>query len=64
MFKVIEKGEMMLCSDFFNVLLQASGSSDIQKQDCVWLFVSHQKCKPDDLVSHDRHLLIFMEVLL
>lgn len=53
---------MMLCSDFFNVLLQASG--DIQKQDCVWLFVSHQKCKPDDLVSHDRHLLIFMEVLL
>ncbi|CAF90696.1 unnamed protein product, partial [Tetraodon nigroviridis] len=27
------------------------GSSDIQKQDCVWLFVSHQSCKPEDLVS-------------
>lgn len=26
-------------------------SSGVQKQNCVWLFVSHQKCKSEDLVS-------------
>ncbi|XP_074545064.1 tRNA wybutosine-synthesizing protein 3 homolog [Halichoeres trimaculatus] len=26
-------------------------SSGVQKQDCVWLFVSHQKCKSEELVS-------------
>lgn len=26
-------------------------SSDVQKQNCVWLFVSHQKCTSDDLIS-------------
>lgn len=30
---------------------QAPESSDVQKQNCVWLFVSHQKCTSDDLVS-------------
>ncbi|XP_071760735.1 tRNA wybutosine-synthesizing protein 3 homolog isoform X2 [Centroberyx gerrardi] len=26
-------------------------STDVQKQNCVWLFVSHQKCNSDDLMS-------------
>ncbi|XP_039999903.1 tRNA wybutosine-synthesizing protein 3 homolog [Xiphias gladius] len=26
-------------------------SSDVQKQNCIWLFVSHQKCTSDDLMS-------------
>ncbi|XP_034558840.1 tRNA wybutosine-synthesizing protein 3 homolog [Notolabrus celidotus] len=25
--------------------------SGVQKQNCVWLFVSHQKCKPEELMS-------------
>ncbi|XP_008333013.1 tRNA wybutosine-synthesizing protein 3 homolog [Cynoglossus semilaevis] len=29
----------------------APGDSDVQKQNCIWLFVSHQKCTADDLVS-------------
>ncbi|XP_054888558.1 tRNA wybutosine-synthesizing protein 3 homolog isoform X1 [Poeciliopsis prolifica] len=30
---------------------KAAGSSDAHKQNCVWLFVSHQKCTCDDLMS-------------
>lgn len=32
--------------------LQAPGRGDVQKQNCVWLFVSHQKCAVDDLVRY------------
>lgn len=36
---------------FFYINVQAPGDSDVQKQNCIWLFVSHQKCTADDLVS-------------
>ncbi|XP_011618093.1 tRNA wybutosine-synthesizing protein 3 homolog [Takifugu rubripes] len=39
------------CSGRIILIDRVSGISDIQKQNCHWLFVSHQKCKPDDLIS-------------
>lgn len=48
------------CEEFFTtsscsgrtILIDgAAESTHVQKQDCVWLFVSHQKCKPDELMS-------------
>ncbi|XP_041659630.1 tRNA wybutosine-synthesizing protein 3 homolog [Cheilinus undulatus] len=48
------------CEEFFTtsscsgriILIDAvSDSRDVQKQNCVWLFVSHLKCTPDDLMS-------------
>ncbi|KAG2461644.1 TYW3 protein, partial [Polypterus senegalus] len=29
----------------------ASGSTEVQKQGCAWLFVTHQKCAKEDLIS-------------
>lgn len=48
------------CQEYFTtsscsgriILIDAdSQSSDVQKQNCVWLFASHEKCSFDDLVS-------------
>ncbi|XP_035527440.1 tRNA wybutosine-synthesizing protein 3 homolog [Morone saxatilis] len=39
------------CSGRTILIDGAPESSDVQKQNCVWLFVSHQKCTSDDLVS-------------
>lgn len=39
------------CSGRIVLIDGAAGRSDVQKQNCVWLFVSHQKCEPDDLIS-------------
>ncbi|XP_054452291.1 LOW QUALITY PROTEIN: tRNA wybutosine-synthesizing protein 3 homolog [Anoplopoma fimbria] len=39
------------CSGRVVLIDGAPESSDIHKQNCVWLFVSHQKCKSDDLMS-------------
>ncbi|XP_008297532.1 tRNA wybutosine-synthesizing protein 3 homolog [Stegastes partitus] len=39
------------CSGRTILIDGASQSSDVQKQNCVWLFVSHQKCTFDDLMS-------------
>ncbi|KAM8851120.1 tRNA wybutosine-synthesizing protein 3 homolog [Spinachia spinachia] len=38
------------CSGRVTLIDRAAGSSDIHKQNCVWLFVSHQKCTPEDLM--------------
>ncbi|KAM9845092.1 tRNA wybutosine-synthesizing protein 3 homolog [Aulostomus maculatus] len=47
------------CEDYFTTsscsgrIIVIDGAPDrcgVQKQDCVWLFVSHHTCKPDDLV--------------
>ncbi|XP_074508441.1 tRNA wybutosine-synthesizing protein 3 homolog [Sebastes fasciatus] len=38
------------CSGRLILIDGASESSDVHKQNCVWLFVSHQKCKSDDLM--------------
>uniref|UniRef100_A0A3Q0QTD5 tRNA wybutosine-synthesizing protein 3 homolog n=1 Tax=Amphilophus citrinellus TaxID=61819 RepID=A0A3Q0QTD5_AMPCI len=39
------------CSGRIILIDGVSQSSDVQKQNCVWLFVSHQKCTSDDLMS-------------
>ncbi|XP_068604807.1 tRNA wybutosine-synthesizing protein 3 homolog [Brachionichthys hirsutus] len=39
------------CAGRVVLIERAPEERDIQKQNCVWLFVSHQKCDPDDLVS-------------
>ncbi|XP_030608798.1 tRNA wybutosine-synthesizing protein 3 homolog isoform X2 [Archocentrus centrarchus] len=39
------------CSGRIILIDGAPESSDVQKQNCVWLFVSHQKCTSDDLMS-------------
>ncbi|XP_070701293.1 tRNA wybutosine-synthesizing protein 3 homolog [Pempheris klunzingeri] len=39
------------CSGRIILIDGAPGSSEVHKQNCVWLFVSHQKCESDDLVS-------------
>nr|XP_046265537.1 tRNA wybutosine-synthesizing protein 3 homolog [Scatophagus argus] len=39
------------CSGRVILIDWAPETSDVQKQNCVWLFVSHQKCKSDDLIS-------------
>ncbi|XP_068197120.1 tRNA wybutosine-synthesizing protein 3 homolog [Antennarius striatus] len=48
------------CEEFFTtsscagrvILIEgAPEKGDVQKQNCVWLFVSHQKCRSDDLIS-------------
>uniref|UniRef100_A0A3Q3GAW7 tRNA wybutosine-synthesizing protein 3 homolog n=1 Tax=Labrus bergylta TaxID=56723 RepID=A0A3Q3GAW7_9LABR len=39
------------CSGRIILIDGVSGSSDVHKQNCVWLFVSHQKCKSEDLIS-------------
>ncbi|XP_041805641.1 tRNA wybutosine-synthesizing protein 3 homolog [Chelmon rostratus] len=39
------------CSGRIILIDGAPERSDVQKQNCVWLFVSHQKCKSDDLIS-------------
>ncbi|XP_030016787.1 tRNA wybutosine-synthesizing protein 3 homolog [Sphaeramia orbicularis] len=39
------------CSGRIILIDGATESSDVQKQNCVWLFVSHQKCKSDDLIE-------------
>ncbi|XP_040912118.1 tRNA wybutosine-synthesizing protein 3 homolog isoform X3 [Toxotes jaculatrix] len=39
------------CSGRIILIDGAPESSDVQKQNCIWLFVSHQKCTSDDLVS-------------
>ncbi|XP_014878195.1 tRNA wybutosine-synthesizing protein 3 homolog isoform X2 [Poecilia latipinna] len=39
------------CSGRIILIDGAAGSSDAHKQNCVWLFVSHQKCTCDDLMS-------------
>lgn len=44
------------CFPVFNLPLQCADSCDVQKQNCVWLFVSHHKSTFDDLV---RQSLIF-----
>nr|XP_040027900.1 tRNA wybutosine-synthesizing protein 3 homolog isoform X1 [Gasterosteus aculeatus aculeatus] len=38
------------CSGRVILIDRAAGSSDIHKQNCVWLFVSHQKCTSEDLM--------------
>uniref|UniRef100_A0A3B5KQV8 tRNA wybutosine-synthesizing protein 3 homolog n=1 Tax=Xiphophorus couchianus TaxID=32473 RepID=A0A3B5KQV8_9TELE len=40
------------CSGRIILIDGAAGSSDAHKQNCVWLFVSHQKCTCDDLVRY------------
>uniref|UniRef100_A0A3B5QHI9 tRNA wybutosine-synthesizing protein 3 homolog n=1 Tax=Xiphophorus maculatus TaxID=8083 RepID=A0A3B5QHI9_XIPMA len=40
------------CSGRIILIDGAAGSSDPHKQNCVWLFVSHQKCTCDDLVRY------------
>ncbi|XP_023253983.1 tRNA wybutosine-synthesizing protein 3 homolog [Seriola lalandi dorsalis] len=47
------------CEEYFTtsscsgriILIDGAPESDVQKQNCTWLFVSHQKCTSDDLVS-------------
>lgn len=39
------------CSGRIILIDGAPDSSDVHKQNCFWLFVSHQKCKSDDLIS-------------
>ncbi|XP_035276731.1 tRNA wybutosine-synthesizing protein 3 homolog [Anguilla anguilla] len=39
------------CSGRIIVIDGVSDSLDVQKQDCSWLFVTHQKCQKMDLVS-------------
>lgn len=39
------------CSGRILLIDGAPESSRVQKQNCVWLFVSHQKCTSDDLTS-------------
>ncbi|XP_022059977.1 tRNA wybutosine-synthesizing protein 3 homolog [Acanthochromis polyacanthus] len=39
------------CSGRIILIDGDSQSSDVQKQNCVWLFVSHEKCSSDDLMS-------------
>ncbi|XP_034039214.1 tRNA wybutosine-synthesizing protein 3 homolog isoform X1 [Thalassophryne amazonica] len=39
------------CSGRITVIDRVPASIDVQKQNCVWLFVSHQKCKAEDLIS-------------
>ncbi|XP_018535166.1 LOW QUALITY PROTEIN: tRNA wybutosine-synthesizing protein 3 homolog [Lates calcarifer] len=39
------------CSGRTILIDGAPESSDVQKQNCIWLFVSHQKCTSDDLMS-------------
>ncbi|XP_076018478.1 tRNA wybutosine-synthesizing protein 3 homolog [Genypterus blacodes] len=39
------------CSGRVILIDTAPESSAVQKQNCVWLFVSHQKCNSDDLMS-------------
>ncbi|KAK5859407.1 hypothetical protein PBY51_020962 [Eleginops maclovinus] len=43
------------CSGRTVLIDGASDSSDIHKQNCVWLFVSHHKVKSDDLVDAVGH---------
>ncbi|XP_047188132.1 tRNA wybutosine-synthesizing protein 3 homolog isoform X2 [Scophthalmus maximus] len=45
-----KKSETDLWSDPHDVFMPPE-SSDVQKQNCVWLLVSHQKCTADELVS-------------
>ncbi|XP_026229401.1 tRNA wybutosine-synthesizing protein 3 homolog [Anabas testudineus] len=39
------------CSGRIIVIDAAPDSSDVQKRNCVWLFVTHQPCTSDDVVS-------------
>ncbi|KAE8291429.1 tRNA wybutosine-synthesizing protein 3-like protein [Larimichthys crocea] len=39
------------CSGRIVLIDGAADRSDVQKQDCVWLFVSHHKCQPEDVIS-------------
>ncbi|XP_041848947.1 tRNA wybutosine-synthesizing protein 3 homolog [Melanotaenia boesemani] len=39
------------CSGRIVLVDAAPGSSDVQKQNCVWLFVSHRECSCDELMS-------------
>ncbi|XP_047445527.1 tRNA wybutosine-synthesizing protein 3 homolog isoform X1 [Mugil cephalus] len=39
------------CSGRIILIDGAPENSEVQKQNCVWLFVSHQKCTVDDLMS-------------
>ncbi|XP_013859962.1 tRNA wybutosine-synthesizing protein 3 homolog [Austrofundulus limnaeus] len=39
------------CSGRIILIDGAADSCDVQKQNCVWLFVSHHKCTFDDLIS-------------
>lgn len=39
------------CSGRIIIIDGAAGGSDVHKQNCVWLFVSHHKCTSDDLTS-------------
>ncbi|XP_042349280.1 tRNA wybutosine-synthesizing protein 3 homolog [Plectropomus leopardus] len=39
------------CSGRIILIDGAPDSTDVHKQDCVWLFVSHHKCKCDELMS-------------
>ncbi|KAM4623321.1 tRNA wybutosine-synthesizing protein 3 homolog [Polymixia lowei] len=39
------------CSGRIILIDGAPESSEVQKQNCVWLFVSHQKCNSEDLMS-------------
>ncbi|KAM9349542.1 tRNA wybutosine-synthesizing protein 3 homolog [Symphorus nematophorus] len=39
------------CSGRVILIDGAPETSDVQKQNCVWLFVSHQKCSSEDLMS-------------
>ncbi|CAJ1087359.1 tRNA wybutosine-synthesizing protein 3 homolog [Xyrichtys novacula] len=38
------------CSGRLTLIDGVTDSCGVQKQNCVWLFVSHQKCKPEDLM--------------
>ncbi|XP_026169244.1 tRNA wybutosine-synthesizing protein 3 homolog [Mastacembelus armatus] len=38
------------CSGRIILIDAATENSDVQKQNCTWLFVSHQKCTLDDLI--------------
>ncbi|CAN9502853.1 unnamed protein product [Ophioblennius macclurei] len=39
------------CSGRIVLIDGVSDSTDVQKQNCMWLFVSHQKCTVDELTS-------------
>lgn len=39
------------CSGRIIIIDQSSDSSDVQKQNCQWLFVSHQKITAEELIS-------------
>ncbi|XP_028667038.1 tRNA wybutosine-synthesizing protein 3 homolog [Erpetoichthys calabaricus] len=39
------------CSGRIILIDGASGSTEVQKQGCAWLFVTHQKCAKEDLIS-------------